>query len=111
MPQAGRVFRDCADGCPEMVVIPAGEFTMGSNDVDDEKPPHKVTIRQPFAVAKFEVTFAEWEACVASGGCASNKSPSDQGWGRGKRPVINVSWNDAKDYVVWLSGKTGKKVS
>lgn len=104
----GRAFRDCTDGCPEMVVVPAGSFTMGSNDYDDEKPTRNVTIRQNFAVGKFEVTFDEWDACVAGGGCQGNRSPADQGWGRGRRPVINVSWNDAKEYVAWLSRKTGQ---
>ena len=61
-----------------------------------------------FAVGKFELTFDEWAACVAGGGCASNKNPSDQGWGKVRRPVINVSWNDSKEYVAWRSGKTGK---
>jgi formylglycine-generating enzyme required for sulfatase activity len=101
----GRVFRDCTDICPEMVVVPAGEFTMGSNESGREKPPHRVTIQRPFAVAKFEVTFAEWDACVTDGGC---RRPSDEGWGRGRRPVVNVSWHDAKEYVAWLSRKTGK---
>ncbi len=115
-PRPGETFRDC-DVCPEMVVVPAGEFMMGSNDGNsDEKPVHKVTISQPFAVGKFEVTFAEWEACMADegpwtkyggpGGCKHN--PGDNGWGKGRRPVINVSWNDAKEYVAWLSRKTGK---
>jgi formylglycine-generating enzyme required for sulfatase activity len=102
----GPVFRDCPNVCPEMVVLPAGEFTMGSNVSGDEKPPHRVTIRRPFAVGKFEVTFAEWDACAAEGGCKHR--PSDEGWGRGRRPAINVSWHDAKDYVDWLSRKTGK---
>ncbi len=57
-------------------------------------------------MGKFEVTFAEWDACVAQGGC-TNK-PGDEGWGRNKRPVINVSWHDAKQYVDWLASKTGK---
>jgi len=65
-----------------------------------------VTIARPFAVGKFEVTFAEWDACAAAGGCKHN--PGDQGWGRGRRPVINVSWHDAKEYAAWLSRKTGK---
>ncbi len=113
VPQVGQAFRDCNDGCPEMVVVPAGSFTMGSpaNEAgrsNDEGPQRTVTIRQPFAVGKFEVTFAEWEACVAGGGCASNRSPADQGWGKGRRPVINVSWDDAKQYVTWLGRKTGK---
>jgi formylglycine-generating enzyme required for sulfatase activity len=58
-------FKDCPN-CPEMVVIPAGSFTMGSNDYDNEKPPHQVSIGKAFAVGKFTVTFAEWDACVAS---------------------------------------------
>jgi formylglycine-generating enzyme required for sulfatase activity len=79
----GTVFRDCPD-CPEMVVVPAGSFIMGSpaseqGRTDEEGPQHTVTIARPFAVGKFEVTFAEWKACVAGRGCASNKSPSDQG--------------------------------
>src|SRR5581483_5673855 len=106
----GRVFRDCA-GCPEMVVLPAGEFMMGSPESErgrnkDEGPQHKVTIAQPFAVGKFEVTFAEWDACVADSGCTHK--PGDESWGRGRRPVINVSWDDAKQYVAWLSKKSGK---
>jgi formylglycine-generating enzyme required for sulfatase activity len=107
----GSVFRDCTE-CPEMVVVPAGEFMMGSpvnedNRSTDEGPRHKVTIAVRFAVGKFEVTFAEWDACVAAGGCTGNQTPNDQGWGRGKRPAINVSWDDAAQYVAWLSSKTG----
>ena len=102
----GRVFRDCKDVCPEMVVLPSGEFMMGSNEYDDEKPARRVTIARPFAVGKFEVTFTEWDACVAGGGC--KHQPGDENWGRGKRPVINVSWYDAKEYMGWLSRKTGK---
>ena len=112
VPKPGDTFRDCPT-CPEMVVVPAGSFKMGSPDNDerrdaDEGPVRTVTIGQPFAVGKFEVTFAEWEACVAGGGCQSNKTPSDQGWGKGRRPVINVSWDDTKEYVGWLSKTTGK---
>ncbi len=108
----GTVFRDCPE-CPEMVVIPAGFFMMGSpsrivhNFVDDQGPQHPVTI-QNFAMAKFEVTFAEWDACAAGGGC-NGYLPFDEGWGRGKRPVINVSWDDARAYVRWLSKTTGKR--
>ena len=102
----GQVFRDCPDVCPEMVVLPAGDFMMGSNAYDSEKPPRKVAIQRPFAVGKFEVTFAEWDACAAAGGCKHR--PGDQGWGRGRRPVINVSWHDVQEYAAWLSRKTGK---
>jgi formylglycine-generating enzyme required for sulfatase activity len=106
----GDSFKECLN-CPEMVVVPAGEFTMGSranetNHTDDEGPPHKVTIASAFAVSRFEVTFDEWDACVMVGGCVYQ--PPDQGWGRGARPVINVSWDDAKGYVAWLSRQTTK---
>jgi len=105
-PTSRRIFRDCSD-CPEMVEVPAGRFSMGSADgASDEKPVHEVAIQRSLAVGKFEVTFAEWEACVADCGCASNKSPDDRGWGKGRQPVINVSWTDAKEYVAWLSSKT-----
>ena len=103
-------FRDC-DLCPEMVVVPAGSFRMGSpvgerGRFDDEGPQHLVTIARAFAVGIYEVTFNEWDACVTTGGC--KHKPSDSGWGRGRHPVINVSWEDAQEYVAWLSKKTGK---
>jgi len=101
----GRRFFGCAS-CPEMVVVPAGRFTMGSNDFNEEKPPHEVTIPQPLAVGRFEVTFDEWDACVAHGGC--KPVPDDMAWGRGTRPVINVAWQDAKAYVEWIAKLTGK---
>ena len=109
-PGSGAVFRDCSH-CPEMVVVPAGTFTMGSPASErglnkDEGPQRKVTISRPFAVGKFEMTFTEWEACVAAAGC--KHQPDDKGSGRGRRPVINVSWHDAKEYAAWLSRKTGK---
>lgn len=105
------VFRDC-DVCPEMVVIPAGHFLMGSPDSDkerssDEGPQHPVTIPDPFAIAKYEITFEQWDACTQDGGCGGYH-PDDAGWGRGRRPVINVSWRDAKAYAEWLSRKTSK---
>jgi hypothetical protein len=111
-PVAGREFRDC-DACPIMVAIPPGKFLMGSpateaGRFDHEGPQREVTIAKAFAVGKFEVTFDDWEACVAGGGCQTNTSPGDRGWGKGARPVINVSWNDAQDFVRWLSAKTGQ---
>ena len=107
-PGAGKTewFKDHEHG-PEMVVVPAGEFTMGSNDDGREEPIHKVTITRPFAVGRFAITFDEWDACAADGKRHRHR-PDDQKWGRGKRPVINVSWDDAKAYASWLSGKTGK---
>jgi len=72
-----------------------------------EGPQHKVTFAHQFAVGRFSVTFDEWDACITDGGC-NGYSPPDQGWGRGRRPVINVSWNDVKAYLAWLSRKTAK---
>jgi formylglycine-generating enzyme required for sulfatase activity len=106
----GSDFKECATGCPTMVVVPAGKFTMGSPESEKDRsriegPQHEVTIAKPFAVGKTEVTFAEWDACVAAGACP--KVP-DMSWGRDNRPVINVSWDDAKQYTAWLSRITGK---
>ena len=103
------VFRDC-DGCPEMVVIPAGEFRMGSPASeayrgDDEGPRHQVTVSS-FALGVREVTFDEWDACLRAGWCNEYR-PDDRDWDRGSRPVINVSWEDAQAYVSWLSAETG----
>ena len=102
----GEIFRDCPT-CPEMVVIPAGRFRMGCLSGQGcsrkTKPVHDVVIEQPFALSKYEVTIAEWNACVATGGC--------NGYDRrvqGSLPVTGVSWDDARAYVSWLSGETGK---
>ncbi len=113
----GFEFKECAE-CPVMISLPAGTFAMGSpppqgiaalfgGDGRDEQPQHDVTIATPFSVGKFEVTFAEWDACVADGGCGGYRPP-DEGWGRGNHPVVNVSWNDAQSYIAWLRNKTGK---
>ena len=85
----GTTLQDCPE-CPEMVVVPGGP------------------LGPPFAVGVYEVTFGEWDACVSGGGCGGYR-PDDRGWGRGRRPVMNVSWNDAKGYVRWLSRKTGEE--
>jgi formylglycine-generating enzyme required for sulfatase activity len=109
-------FMECAaeqgkDNCPEMIVVPAGSFLMGAPPTekgrfDNEGPQHLVTIANPFAASKFEVTFDEWDICVAYGDCAGGIS--DSGWGRGRRPVIGVDLDDARRYVGWLSRMTGK---
>jgi formylglycine-generating enzyme required for sulfatase activity len=106
----GDSFRECAKDCPEMVVIPAGEFIMGSpadeeGRFDNEGPQHKVSIASAFAVSKFDVTFADWDACVSAGLCSQ---AIDSGMGRGTKPVINVSWDAAQQYVQWLSRATGQ---
>ena len=104
--------------CPEMVEIPTGEFMMGSptsepGRSDDEGPVHRVTIPSAFAVGKYEVTFDEWDACATAGGCSHK--PEDGYWrsfrdyGRGREPVVRVKWDDAQEYVSWLSKKTGNK--
>jgi formylglycine-generating enzyme required for sulfatase activity len=107
----GSSFREC-DKCPEMIVAPTGSFQMGSSEKSAnhdaiEAPQHKVTFARPFSVGRYAVTFDEWDTCVADGGCNGYR-PFDNGWGRGKRPVINISWMDAKNYVAWLSERTGK---
>jgi formylglycine-generating enzyme required for sulfatase activity len=100
-----------------MIVVPAGEFMMGSpatesgryiNEDDGHGQQHKVTIDKPFAVAKFDATFADWKACVSVGGCPKEGGVNDAGGGRSKQPAINVSWDDAKAYAAWLSTMTGK---
>jgi len=109
----GKVFRDCED-CPSMVVVPAGSFWQGSEETAPlalkmETPKRMVTIAEPFAVGVFEVTMAQWDQCVDEGGCQTR--PPDNGWGRGSRPVIMVSWNDTQEFTSWLSNKTGQSYS
>jgi formylglycine-generating enzyme required for sulfatase activity len=101
----GDRFKECAT-CPEMAVVPAGSFVMGSPANERERPQHDVSIRQPFAVGKFEVTYEDWQACVAHGGCSF--SAGGVLWAGWKDPAVNVSWNEAKEYVAWLSKVTGK---
>ena len=107
--QKGHLFavQDCPE-CPQMVYIPAGTFPMGDiqgGGQSDEKPVHRVSVKA-FLMSQTEVTFAEWDACVATGGCSHK--PSDSGWGRGSRPVINISWEDiTKQYIPWLNKTTG----
>jgi formylglycine-generating enzyme required for sulfatase activity len=74
--------------------------------LDHEQPPHEINIVRAFAIGKYEVTFDDWDVCVADGGCDGYK-PFDEGWGTGRRPVVNVSWDDANEYVTWLSRVAG----
>ena len=85
----------------EMVSIPGGAFKMGSGS-DYQRPVHMVTV-QPFQLGKYEVTFTQWNACVADEDC---RQLGDKGWGRGNRPVIITSWEDAWNYIDWLNDKT-----
>jgi formylglycine-generating enzyme required for sulfatase activity len=110
-PQNGTSFRDCAV-CPEMVAIPAGRFMMGTSTADgaqpnsDESPQHEVVIAKLFALGRFEITFADWKACVVDGGCSTK--PSAKGPKRERQPATKISWDDIKEqYLPWLSHKTG----
>jgi formylglycine-generating enzyme required for sulfatase activity len=115
----GAAFAEC-EHCPEMVVLPSGSFIMGSTAKERrslavlamfdkmEEPRHRVTITHKLAVGRYAVTFAQWDACVADGGCGGYR-PDDAGWGRGRRPVIDVNFADANAYVDWLSQKTGQR--
>ncbi|MCB1809458.1 MAG: formylglycine-generating enzyme family protein, partial [Candidatus Competibacteraceae bacterium] len=108
---SGSVFNISTIPEPEMVEIPAGRFWMGSDPNQDkdayksEQPRHEVAITQPFWMGKYEVTFEEYDTFARATG---RDLPNDSGWGRGKRPVINVSWEDATAYAKWLSEQTGK---
>ncbi len=105
------VFRDVdAPWCPEMVVIPKGTFLMGSPETEigrqsNEGPQHRVAIGRRFALGKYAVTFDEYDHfCEVT----NRRKPRDQSWGRSRRPVINVSWQDAVAYCEWLAKETGK---
>lgn len=110
----GEPFSDCDRACPPLVPIPAGDFTMGSPASEEQRfgneQQHPVNIPKAFAMGVTSVTFDQWQACVDDGGCAGY-TPSDEGWGRGNRPVINVSPADAHAYLQWLSAKTGHRYS
>lgn len=105
--KTGDVFRDCLN-CPEMVVVPAGLFVMGSTGKrKTERPAHRVNIAKSFAVGRYEITFDEWLVCLRETAC--RHSPDDHKWGRSGRPVINITWHQAQNYTKWLSRKTGHR--
>src|SRR5262245_13985227 len=105
-----KIFRDkLKDGSegPEMVVVPAGTFKMGDihgKGGDYEKPVHTVSIAKPFAIGRYPITFDEYDRFASA---TSRSLPNDRGWGRGRQPAINVSWDDAVEYAKWLSEQTG----
>jgi hypothetical protein len=108
----GTIFRDIdAPWCPELVVVPAGSFIMGSPEQEegcslDERPQHKVKFSKPFALGRYPVTFDEYDYfCIET----QREQPPDEDWGRGRRPVINVSWEDAGAYCEWVGARTGQK--
>ena len=112
----GTVF---ADGSPKlgpvMIVVASGAFEMGDGEGrnEAEKPAHRVVITRPFAVGKYEITFDEWQLCYIAKGCESNAT--DEGRLmfssnlRGKRPVMNVSWDEVQQYLKWIGSKTGRR--
>lgn len=111
----GAPFRDCAE-CPEMVWIPAGQAPQAPGSSDRQRWFNGFELEVPLAVGRYEVTFAEWDACVAQGGCSRRPEEGvtegmifDSKWGRGRQPVINVSHADAQQFVAWLSQKTGQR--
>jgi len=112
-PKVGGNIKDCAS-CPPLTILASGGFQQGASPDDalarsNEKPERRVDFAKVFAIGVTEVTFAQWDACVTAGGCTAR--PSDQGWGRANRPVINVTWTDAVGYTEWLSQTTGETYS
>ncbi len=101
----GDIFRDC-ENCPEMVVVPPGLFVMGSKTDKNERPTRVIRFRKPFAISRFEVTHANWQACVEAGGCT--ETPNDHNWGKNRMPVINVNHGMVQGYAKWLASATGK---
>ena len=108
------VFQDTLqDGVsrgPKMIVIPSGQFTMGSPSTEagrnpNEGPLRTVTFARPFALSQTEITFEDYDRFAVA---TARDLPNDMGWGRATRPVIHVTWNDAVDYAAWLSLQTGK---
>ncbi len=108
--EPGQRFRDCPE-CPEMTVLPAGSFIMGSpaweaGHREHETPARRIQIGHSLAVGVHEVTAEEWDACVADGGCNGYSPPAP--WGRGQLPAVFLSWQDAQSYAAWLSRRTGR---
>lgn len=106
--KVGEVFQECSD-CPELVVLPKGKFTMGAPSTDpdrtvNEMPTHMVTLNYPLLVGRYEVTFAQWGICAREKMCRSVVADTA---GHTEHPVVNVSWQDAQDYLAFLKKKTG----
>ena len=92
----------------ELILADGQQLQEGHRLVEPEGPQRYVTIAAPFALGVSEVTFSEWDACARAGGCGG-LIPDNEGWGRGSRPVVNVSWGDAQRYVEWISEATGEE--
>ena len=102
----GTIFKDC-DTCPEMVTVPKGLYVMGLGGKNRHGPPRRIVINKTFAIGRYEVKFSEWFACLADKGCSYR--PDDHNWGAMGRPVINITWPQAKNFTRWLSLKTGQR--
>ncbi len=106
--EAGSTFKDC-DACPTMVVVAAGSYRMGDlagTGLPSELPVRHITIPSPLGVGIYEITYAQWDICASEGGC--KHIPADDNWGRGDRALAYVNWDDASQYIGWLSQKSGK---
>jgi formylglycine-generating enzyme required for sulfatase activity len=98
------ILQDCPT-CPKLISVQPGSFIMGDDHgYKYEYPAHEVTIDYPFALGQFEITFDEWEACAQERGC--KPTPDDHGWGKGRYPIINLTYKDIQDYLTWISKKT-----
>ena len=114
-PEPGSRFQDCPN-CPEMIVLPPGSFMMGSPDTEagrqpTEGPIHAVTYEKSFAIGVYEVTFAQWDACVNSGGCDDYRPKRRfflRNWGHPRQPVMRIEWDDISSYLSWLTNSSGK---
>ncbi|MCV6620287.1 MAG: bifunctional serine/threonine-protein kinase/formylglycine-generating enzyme family protein [Cellvibrionaceae bacterium] len=109
--QPGETFTDTLNeysSAPEMVVVPSGSFSMGSKLDSNSLPIRQVIIDKSFAVSRYEISFADYQIYLDDSKVAQS-APNDQGWGKGNRPIINISWQEAVDYTQWLSKKTGRK--
>jgi formylglycine-generating enzyme required for sulfatase activity len=122
--EAGRTFKECRH-CPGMIVLPPGDFTMGSPANEplrrENEPQQEISISRPFAMSRTAVTWDQWEACVRDGQCDGiavdtalrtgadgEPNPDYRDWGRGTRPVVGVSWYDAQAFAGWLNAKSGE---
>lgn len=124
MPAPGQSFKECRN-CPDMIVLPPGQFMMGSPaddpDREEDEPQQRITIARPFAMSRTPVTWDQWESCVRDTWCAGaaidealklgldgEPNPDYRDYGRGNRPVVGVSWYDTQHFVGWLNWKTGE---
>lgn len=105
----GKIFQDC-ETCPSMIIIPPGSYGFGSPPNEFGSPYNEgyildIVFEEPFGISQFEVTFKQWDLCAKDQVC---RTIDDEGYGRGDRPVMNVSWEDTQSYIRWLKNMTGR---